>query len=221
VVFDFDGVLVETEESHYRAWAETYADFGLALARHEWSARVGAVDLDPLGELERRAGRRLAPAERVALQDRRRARRDALLLGQGACAGAHVAVGQCVALGLALAVASNSSHDWVATHLDRVGLRGPFAFLSCLDPGTPPKPAPDLYLRAVRGIGLAPGDCVAVEDSVHGLRAARAAGLRCVVVPSAMTGHQDFEQADLVLPALDALPWEAVVAALERDGGPG
>lgn len=199
VVFDFDGLLLETEGPVYQAWAETYAEFGCELSLLEWSRTIGRVDhFDPLEELERRLGRGLAPE----VNERRRRRRDEILLAQDPCAGALDTLREAKELGLATAVASSSSAEWVGSHLRRLDLDGYIDHLSCYDGTTPAKPSPDLYLRALELLGVTAGEAVAFEDSQNGLTAAKAAGLVCVVVPTAMTGHLDFRAADLVIDQL-------------------
>ena len=216
LVFDFDGLLLETEGPLFRSWGETYAAFGLDLSIEEWSAVIGTADaVDPLDELERRTGRRL---DRQALHAARRARRDELLEAQAPCRGVLDLTGQCLELGLAMAVASSSPTVWVRTHLERLGLLDRFAYLACFEGRGAPKPAPDLYLRALAALGVEAEECIAFEDSHNGLLAAKAAGLRCVVVPTEMTRHMDFTLADMVLPHLGSAPLVEIIAELGATG---
>ena len=112
---------------------------------------------------------------------------------------------------LLTAIASSSPSDWVLPHLERLGLRERFAFVSCYDGGVAPKPAPDTYLAACAALGVRPVEAIAVEDSPHGITAAKRAGLRCVAVPHAITEQLDVTHADLVLRSLRDRSLRAVV----------
>jgi HAD superfamily hydrolase (TIGR01509 family) len=203
VIYDFDGLLLETEGPTYQSWAETYEAHGVPLSLDEWSLTIGRVDHpDPWEELQRRLGRRLDSSVR----DARRQRRDELLHALGPCAGAAESLLEARGLGLATAVASSSGADWVGSHLDRLGLGAYIDHLSCYDGTIPAKPAPDLYLRALRRLGIDASAAVAFEDSHNGLLAAKAAGIRCVVVPTPMTARMDFSLADLVIDRLGRPP---------------
>lgn len=211
VVFDFDGLLLETEGPTYQSWAETYEEHGQALSLEQWSLTIGRVDhVDPWEELQRRLGRALDPA----VAERRRRRRDELLHALGPCAGAAESLADARTLGLGTAVASSSSEEWVARHLERLGLAPYIDHLSCYDGTIPAKPAPDLYLRALDRLGVPPAAAVAFEDSHNGLLAAKAAGLRCVVVPTAMTSHMDFSLADRIVERLGRPPLGQLLAGL-------
>jgi HAD superfamily hydrolase (TIGR01509 family) len=114
---------------------------------------------------------------------------------------------EAVRLGLGLAIASSATGDWIAAHLRRLGTREAFTVVATGDIH-PPKPAPDTYLGALAGLGVAAAQAIAFEDSPAGVVAAKAAGLRCVAVPNPATAALSFPAADLILPSLDtvALP---------------
>ena len=101
-------------------------------------------------------------------------------------------------------------------HLTRLGVRDRFGHVSCRDEIIPPKPAPDVYIRACEALGVAPREAVAVEDSPNGVAAAKAAGLWCVAVPNGITGALDFGAADLVVGSLADCPLSAALRLLER-----
>ena len=197
LIFDFDGLLLETEWPLFESWRETFARHGVDLTIEEWSASIGTVDqFDPMEELERRTGLLL---EREAVQLDRRARRDELIASLPVCSGVREILEEAGSHRLRVAVASSSSLEWVESHLRRLGLDGFFSYLSCFDGSCSAKPYPDLYLRALDALGVPAHHCVAFEDSHNGLLAAKAAQLRCVVVPTPMTRHMDFSLADLVV----------------------
>ena len=105
-------------------------------------------------------------------------------------------------LGLRVAIASNSSRDWVVGHVEWRGLGGYFDAIRTRDDVSATKPAPDVYLAALDAVGVPPERAVAVEDSPTGAAAAVAAGLFCVVVPNGMTEAMEFAGYDLRLGSL-------------------
>jgi len=204
IVFDFDGVILDSEEPEFLAWQEIWAEAGLELSVDEWGACIGggcaATTFDPYAELVKRAAGPLAEDQ---LRARKRARANQLLLARPALAGVRAWLEEATEAGFGLAVASSSPRRWVEPHLERLGLSHYFGALSCSDDCGAQKPDPASYVLACRLLGVAPAEALAVEDSLNGLRAARAAGARCLVVPNAMTAHMDFSEADMVLTSLE------------------
>jgi HAD superfamily hydrolase (TIGR01509 family) len=217
LVFDLDGVIVDTELTLYEVWNEVFADYGCAFTRDEWQALVGTSDgPSPYDWLASRSTRALPSTERLKAEivERELAR----VLELRPKPGVLEWIGSAGDAGLALAVASSASRAWVEARLDQVGLLHEFAAVVAPDGTFRSKPAPDLYLEACRLIEVAPSRAVAVEDSLHGVVAATTAGLSCVAVPHALTADLDFAAADLVLASLAELDLTAALARLEREG---
>lgn len=210
LVFDFDGLIIDTEVPVYRAWAEVYERHGQRLSPEFWATIIGYGDdrFDPMGELERLLGR---PLDREALQTTRRARQLEMTIALEILPGVREWRRDAAAMGVRLGVASSSSRGWVTGHLERLGLDG-WDCVRCAGDVERTKPAPDLYLAVLDCLGVAPADAVAVEDSSVGVQAAKAAGLYCVAVPSSLTGGHDFSRADLVLRSLAEVPFAEVAA---------
>jgi HAD superfamily hydrolase (TIGR01509 family) len=212
VVFDFDGLVVDTETSIFRAWQECYAAHGAEpLSIDEWSAQIGTVrGLDLVGELRSRAGN-----VDDALLAARITRRDALLELEHVRPGVVDWLDAAADRGLRTAIASSSEASWVELHLARHDLRHRFEAILCRTDSLPPKPAPDLYLAACGALDVAPAEALAVEDSPHGISAAKAAGLVCIAVPNPITAHLDLTAADLVLDSLASMSLAAALASLD------
>lgn len=215
LVMDFDGTILDTEEPVYRSWAELWTEHGHELGIEAWQATIGTDGaFDPWGELERRVGRRLDPS----LHDRRRARRDELQARHQVRPGVLAWLDEATELGVPLAVASSSPVDWVASHLQRLGLRDRFQTLVCASSRVPAKPDPTCYRIGCQELGADPLRSVAVEDSRHGVAAATAAGLYTVAVPHALTVGLDLSHADLVIESLEQVTLAEVLAgAAQRD----
>jgi len=202
-VFDFDGLILDTEEPVYRSWLEVYQAHGQELPFDRWIQIVGSstATFDPKGHLEQRLGRALAQE----VLDRRIERRTALVRAQPILPGVVELIDSAREAGLRVGVASSSTRQWVNGHLERLGILERFDCVRCRDDVALVKPAPDLYLAVVECLGVAPSEAVAIEDSPNGIAAAKAAGLLCVAVPNVITGGLDLSHADVILPTLEGV----------------
>jgi HAD superfamily hydrolase (TIGR01509 family) len=202
LVLDFDGTILDTEEPIYRSWSELWEEHGQQLVLAEWQEIIGTDDgFDPWGELQRRLGRQLDPA----LQERRRVRRDELQARHVPRPGVMAWLEEASTLGVPVGVASSSSPVWVRDHLERLRLEHFFKCVIGSDSAVPTKPDPTSYRLACQELGAEPSVSVAVEDSVHGVAAAVAAGLFTVAVPHALTAGLDLSAANVVAASLDTL----------------
>lgn len=213
VVFDFDGVILDTERPIFTAWNEVFAAHGCPpLTVEDWSAEIGTA-----GGLDMIAILRAGAAVEIDLDEinrRRQERRDALLAEEAVLDGVEEWLDEADAAGVPVAIASSSPRSWVEPHLERLGLRPRFAYLACYRPDTFAKPQPDLYLEACAALDVVPADALAVEDSPNGIAAAKAAGLTCVAVPHGLTESLDLSAADLVVPSLAHTTLKAVAERL-------
>lgn len=212
LVFDFDGLILDTEAPEFEAWQAIYAAHGVELPFEAWASCIGTVGaFNPYEDLEARLGRPLDLARITAEHGGDFARRlEAEALRPGIAD--YLVDGR--RLGLRLGVASSSSRTWVEGHLARLGLREHFHAIRCGDEVERVKPEPHLYLAAVDALGVAPSRALAFEDSPNGVRAAKRAGLLCVAVPNPLTARLDLGEADLQLPSLAAVPLAALLVRL-------
>jgi HAD superfamily hydrolase (TIGR01509 family) len=216
-VFDFDGLILDTESSAYHSIAEEFAAVGLAFELATWQQCIGVGwSVDWIDELERRCA---TPIDRARVLARRRARKNELLAGCDVLPGVVDRIAEARQHGLGLAVASSSPRDWVEPHLDRLGLLGRFDAVYTRDDVVNAKPAPDLFLAAAAHVDAAPSACIAFEDSHNGCHAAKAAGMRCVVVPNPITADQDFGHADLVVGSLEEVDLTDLRRLMRSRGG--
>ena len=212
IVFDFDGLILDTEEPIYRSWLEVYAAHGQELPFDRWIQIVGSSNaaFDPRANLEERLGRALTQD----VLDERVRRRSELVMAQAILPGVAELAAAARDMGLKNGVASSSGGTWVRDHLERLGVLELFECIRCRDDVQLVKPAPDLFLATLECLGVAPGDSVAIEDSPNGVLAAKAAGMFCVAVPNTITAGQDLSRADLVLPSLAGTTPESLAASL-------
>ncbi len=197
VVLDFDGLVLDTEWCEYATAAEVFAEHGEELSLDLWKTFIGSTDHPHWTDiLEEQLGR---PVDRAVLVPARRLRNRECTAGLEPLPGVVPLLDSLAAAGVPIALASSSPADWVFGHLGDHGLTDRFAAIATGDEVVRTKPDPALYLLACDRLGVAPAGAVAVEDSVNGVAAARAAGLAAVAVPSGLTLGMDFGHADLVV----------------------
>jgi HAD superfamily hydrolase (TIGR01509 family) len=216
IVFDFDGLILDTEEPVYRSWLEVYEAHGETLPFERWVQIVGSTttEFHPQRHLEERLGRPLSQE----VVDGRIGRRTEMILAQQVLPGILRYIDDATALGLKLGVASSSTRDWVSGHLERLGILGRFDCVRCRDDVNSAKPAPDLYIAVLDCLGVSPSDAFAIEDSPNGVIAAKQAGMLCVAIPNSITAGLDLSKADLVLRSLSDLSLRDLLQRL--DGPP-
>jgi HAD superfamily hydrolase (TIGR01509 family) len=200
LVFDFDGLILDTEEPVYRSWLEVYQAHGEELPFDRWVEIVGSTTagFHPQHHLEERLGRSL-PKE---VLDRRIGRRTEMILAQKVLPGVVRHLDEAKAMGLKVGLASSSTSDWVSGHLARLGILESFDCMRCRDQVANAKPEPDLYVAVLECLGVSASEAIAIEDSPNGVLAAKRAGLRCVAIPNSITARLDLGQADLLLGSL-------------------
>jgi len=200
VVFDFDGTILDTETPEFEEWREAFRARGHDLTLEVWQHSVGTVGAyDPCAHLADLTG---VPLDHEALRQQVYARHQTRCEAQPLLPGVVDRVREARAAGLKTAVASSSISEWVEGWLARHRIRDLFDAVCTRDQVAQVKPAPDLFLLAAARLGVAPEECLAFEDSPNGIRAARAAGMRCVAIPNPLTRHLPLGEADLVVESL-------------------
>ena len=182
---------MDTETATYEAWREIYAEHGQPLTIETWAQCVGSDfgDYDPKRELEKLTGRTF---DWDTINKERRERVMAILSTYDALPGVRERLQEADAHAVSRAVASSSPRWWVEHWLKHLGLLDAFQNITCLEDTGKVKPHPSLFQHAASKLGTEPRNIVVFEDSLNGLRAARAAEMRCVIVPCAVTEHLDF-----------------------------
>ena len=211
IVFDFDGLIVDTEQPIYEAYSTLFAELGATLPLSVWQEVIGrgAGTEAAFVHLESSIGREV---DRDAMIAEARARRWEGTLTLPPREGVAELIAEAKEAGLTLAVASSSSFAWVNGHLDRLGLLPSFDAVCTRDDVVDTKPDPAVYCLALERLGVEPCDAFAIEDSPNGVTAAKAAGLRCVAAPNPLTAGMDLRHADCVLPSLAGVSLAEVVA---------
>jgi HAD superfamily hydrolase (TIGR01509 family) len=212
-IFDFDGLILDTETSEFEALAELYSEHGCELERERWVLNLGTrAQIDLYAELADRAGRQL---DLVTLRDRQRAAYLRRCEEEPLRPGVAALLDAARARGLALAVASSSGRAWVEGWLKRHAIRAYFGCVRTRDDVQQVKPAPDLFVSAADCLGVAPEACVVFEDSPNGMLAAAAAGMRCVAVPIPLVASSELPPVSMRLQYLSDLTLDELLARLD------
>jgi HAD superfamily hydrolase (TIGR01509 family) len=212
-LFDFDGLIVDTETASREGWAWLYREHGQVLPPEKWALLVGTVGgWDPMGHLEGLVGE---PLEHDALNERRYAHEISLIEVEELRPGIADYFAAADRRGLKRAIVSSSSRRWIDMHLARLEHEvGWNAIVTADKDEQRAKPRPTLYLEALDLLGVSAGEAVAFEDSPNGIRAAKAAGIFVVGIPNTVTEELGLEEADLVVDSLADLPPDDLIARL-------
>jgi HAD superfamily hydrolase (TIGR01509 family) len=217
LIFDFDGLILDTESPQVDAWQEIYAEQGQVFPLQRWISEViGSIDenFDPAAYLSELTGQSFASA---GLRERVRAyclEKQALM---GALPGVETYLREGKRLGLKLAIASSSPRSWVEGYLHQLGIYESFQAVICRENGLRVKPAPDIFLKALSVLDVRPEEALVFEDSPNGILAANRAGIRAVAVPNAITAHGEMGRPDLVLRSLAELKLEELLRRFTSD----
>ncbi|MDE2716669.1 MAG: HAD family phosphatase [Chloroflexota bacterium] len=213
IIFDFDGLIVDTEVPEYEAWLSIFRSYGVDLPLSVWTPHIGggseAFDIyDHLAELTGK------PIDRDELRPRRRAEFAKLFEDAAPLPGVEDYIAAARERGMRLGIASSSPRRWVHPKLEQLGLADTFDTVVCADDVGSAKPNPASYLKALTDLGVTPDEAFALEDSPTGVQGAKNAGLLCVAVPGTLTRDRSYDHADMRLESLADMPLEELLEAL-------
>ncbi|MDP9491949.1 MAG: HAD-IA family hydrolase [Actinomycetota bacterium] len=205
LLFDFDGLIVDTETPSLASWQAVYREHGRELPLERWATIIGTTGpgFEPLEYLEELHG----PIDREAVKTRRQEHELRLLEIEELRPGILEYLNEAERRGLKTAIVSSSSRKWVDRHLTRLERAEHFDEIVTADRDPErSKPRPTLYLEALECLGVAAGEAIAFEDSPNGVKAAKAAGIFTVGIPNSVTASLGLDAADLVVESLAELP---------------
>jgi len=218
LIFDFDGLILDTETPEYLAWQNIYREHGFELPHDEWSKIVGGYGLSNFDAAEHLAQLSQGQLNPVSLRDRHRTESFAAILSSSIMPGVIDLIHESKRLGLKLAIASSSPHTWVDDHAKRLGIFHYFDKVVCADDvgiGRT-KPNPDLFLTALNQLQVQKDEAVVFEDSPNGVKAANRAGVFVVAVPNPLTSLLNLGEANLILPSLADLSLSALLSQVQQ-----
>jgi HAD superfamily hydrolase (TIGR01509 family) len=206
LIFDFDGLILDTETPEVLVWQDIYKEHGFELPVEEWEKTVGGYGIssfDPAQNLSHLSQGRLDPS---ALKARYRREADTLIHANPILPGIMELIGSAKENGLKVAIGSSSPHSWVDTHAQRLDIYHHFDHIICQDDVAPgrTKPHPDIYLKALETLQVDKTEAVVFEDSPNGVLASKRAGVFVVAVPNPLTAKMNV-QGDLTVSSLAEL----------------
>ena len=209
IVFDFDGVVLDTETPLYTSWEEIYSRHGAHLDLELFAGYIGGAEyFDFHAHLERQTGLKL---DRGRLMEERRALYQRHVSVNTVLPGVQDYLSEAGRLGFSIGLASNSDIGWVGSNLRELGLFEVFQVVRTRDDVVRVKPDPEIYMAVVHELGVEPHMAIAIEDSASGVAAATAAGLFTVAVPNPVTKHHKLDAADMVMESLASLSFQDLV----------
>lgn len=206
LVFDFDGLILDTETALIDAFELVHRNAGRTFSRQLAHEAVGRASIHfdewaAFGD----------SVNRAELEGELRRIKEIIIAKLSVLPGVLDHLRQARQMGLKIGLASNSGHAHVEGHLARLGLLSSFDYLRCIEDVAAGKPAPDLYRAVIEKFGVAGNEAIAFEDSEHGALAAKRAGLWCVAVPGPSSINHDLAHADLILNSLADRPLEELL----------
>jgi len=214
LIFDFDGLILDTETAEIRTWQNMYAEYGHPFPQDQFIQTVGGFGISNfdaaryLHELTDGALDQEVVRQRFKNESGEEIRRSPIL------PGVEDILAEAKRRRMKLAVASSSKHAWVDTHLTRLGLFNKFDLIICSEdvPAGRTKPYPDLFLKALEGLKARAGEALIFEDSPNGVTAANAAGIAVVLAPNPTTLRMPFNGEYLKLKSLADLSLQEMIA---------
>lgn len=216
LIFDFDGLIIDTEMPDYISWQEVYHAHGVELPLEKWGSIVGGnaeSEFEPHKYLEDLTGK---PVDREQIWVTRRKSYLEHLESQPILPGVIDYLEEAKKMDLKLAIASSSPENWVCGHLSRLNLTNYFDAICTADDVEQTKPDPALFLLAAEKAGAQPGQVIVFEDSYNGVLGANRAGMFVVAVPNPLTAQMDLSNADLKLTSLEDMTLTELISHVEH-----
>jgi HAD superfamily hydrolase (TIGR01509 family) len=219
LIFDFDGLILDTESTEYQSWQELFTAHGCQLSLDLWVDCIGRPRdyFDFYTHLEEVRGTAI---DREHTRTQLHARVRELNLLQPIQPGVVNYLQDARQLGLKIGLASSSSRVWVHGHLERLALYQYFTATKCVEDTCTHKPDPGPYLAVLNALNVLPHEAVAFEDSPNGVTSAKAAGILCVAIPNPITQHLPLDHADYQLESFASMSLQNLLIQLTRTTRP-
>ncbi|MCQ3936803.1 MAG: haloacid dehalogenase [Chloroflexi bacterium] len=216
LIFDFDGLILDTETPEVLVWQSIYRDHGFELPVHEWEKTIGGYGISTFDAAEHLAHLSQGRLDPVSSRLRYRKEADALIHASPVMPGVKEMIHAAKAQGLKVAIGSSSPHSWVDAHAQRLGIFHWFDHIVCQD-DVPPgrtKPHPDIFLKALEKLQVGNSEAVVFEDSPNGVLAAKRAGIFVVWVPNPLTAKMN-ASGDMTVSSLAELSLRDLMSILQ------
>lgn len=209
VLFDFDGTLWDPEPHIFQCYQAAFREYRCTLPISLWASMIGTVNIDLWGYLEEISG---IAVDRVGAEEGVRRQAAALLAAVTHRPGIRDVLDAVDAAGLVRGIVSNSDRSWISRYAAQCGVDGGWVTIRSADGDRElAKPSPYLYQRALADVGVDAAEALAFEDSLTGIKAATAAGIRCVAVPNQMMADLDRGAAHLLVDSFEEVDMDRLL----------
>lgn len=216
VVFDMDGVIIDSEPIHYQLSMQYFSELGLTITDEEYYTFVGVGDIEIFTRLKEKYGLKQTVNELVEIYQKRYTDHLKSAQDQKPIKGIDDLIRDIHQKGLRLALGSSAIRSNIEVVLEKFNLRQYFDDIVGGSEVERSKPFPDIYLEAARRLGVEPSECIVIEDSCNGVTAAKAAGMKSIAYYNPNSGEQDLSEADRIIDSFEALDIEEFVGSLDR-----
>ena len=199
ILFDMDGVLVNSEPQHYRAWNLVFREMGFEMPWEPYKPCIGSTFPNLVRIVEEYTGKKINDLEAMRRSNKEKLKQVEAEEGVAAVEGVRELMPRFKEKGWRMAVASSSPKEQIASTVKALGIEDCFELLFTGESVPNPKPAPDTFLRCAEAMGVRPEECIVIEDSYNGSLAARRAGMYCIGIQNPGSGDQDLSNADMVI----------------------
>ncbi len=217
LIFDFDGLILDTETPEVTVWQNIYKEYGFELPIEEWKKTVGGYGISTFNAAEHLALLSSGKVDAVSSTLRYRRESDAIIHASPILPGVLDLIHEAKSNGLKVAIGSSSPHSWVDAHTQRLGIYDLFDFIVCQDDVEKgkTKPHPDIYLKALEKLQIQADEAVVFEDSPNGVLASRRAGIFVVAVPNGLTAQMNV-QGDWTVSSLAEIKLQDLMAKVSH-----
>jgi HAD superfamily hydrolase (TIGR01509 family) len=210
IIFDFDGLICDTETPELRAWETLFADYRLIFPFERYEETIGAVHNDetPFIFLEEMLHHSINRSE---VKEKFNLVRNKLINLEPIRPGILNYIKQSQDFGLEIGLASSSPRSWIDYHLERLAISEYFGCIKTFNDVSKTKPDPELYIKALACMNLNNNEVLALEDSPNGVKAAKKAGIYVAVFPNEVTKIFAFDEADLIINSLEEMAFVELI----------
>jgi HAD superfamily hydrolase (TIGR01509 family) len=218
LIFDFDGLILDTETPEVLVWQSIYKDHGFELPVDEWEKTIGGYGVSNFDAAEYLSLLSSGQLDIASLRIRYRKEADAIIHASPVLPGVINMIEETKKFGLQVAIGSSSPHSWVDTHAKRLGIFEYFDRIICADDVLPgrTKPNPDIYLKALEQLNVKNDAAIVFEDSPNGVLAAQRAEIFVVAVPNPLTVKMGVS-GDVTIPSLADLSFQELSEKFSRN----
>ncbi len=214
VLFDMDGVIIDSEPIHYELSKLYFNELGLDIDDEEYYTFVGIGDKEIFFRLKEKYGLTLASDEMAATYEKRYIAYLRSMKNEEPIRGIQILVQDLHKRGLLLAVGSSASRENIEIVLERFQLKEYFNTIVSGYEVEKSKPYPDIYIKAAEKLGVDPAECIVIEDSSNGIKASRSAGMKSIAYRNHNSGEQDLSQADIIIDSFEKVDFDNLVSAI-------